>query len=174
MDTLLKLGQEAKLSQSGSIAKLSYKHEYIIDIILANPTVTAKEIGVQLGYSENWIRRVISSDAFQARVAERKGELIDPLITATMEEKLRMVAQKSMDVVLDKLTAAPGSIPFGDIVKAMEVSSKALGYGASTINMKQTNVQQNVVVVPPTETNSADWARKYSPIIEGEADASPT
>jgi hypothetical protein len=99
----------------------------------------------------------MNSDAFQARLAERKTELVDPTIAATIDEKMKALAAKSLDVVLEKLTVT-NSAELG--LKALEITTKALGYGARQQNL---NVQQNFVVALPSKSVSAgEWVTAHS------------
>lgn len=87
------------------ILKVSYTHEAMIDLIIAEPTVSAIELGEIFGYSAGWVSRIIISDAFQARMAERKAVLTDPVVAATLDERLRGVAIHSMTLIQEKLTS---------------------------------------------------------------------
>jgi DNA-binding MarR family transcriptional regulator len=145
-------------SAAGAIARVRYTHDGMLDLILGNPTISQGQIASHFGYTQAWVSRIMNSDAFQARLAERKGELIDPTIVASIEEKLRALASKSLDVVLEKLTATGNP---DTALKALEVTTKALGYGARQQNL---NVQQNFVVALPGKAESAEiWAQAHGP-----------
>ena len=89
----------------------------------------------------------------KARLAARKTEVVDPQLVLSIDEKLRALASKSLDVVLDKLTVTQNP---DTALKALEVTSKALGYGARQQNL---NVQQNfVVALPPKAASASEWA----------------
>lgn len=144
-------------SAAGAVARVNYSHDAMIDLIIANPAVSQNELAKHFGYTAAWVSRIRNSDAFLTRLAERKADLVDPSIAATVEEKIRAVADKAWDVVLDKLTLAP---TFDQAMKAAEQASKALGYGARQQNV---NVQQNFVVALPSKApDSASWAGKYA------------
>jgi hypothetical protein len=87
------------------IDKLSYTHEAMIDLIIAEPTASAIELAEVFGYSAGWISRIVASDAFQSRLAERKARLTDPVIAHTLDERLRGVAIHSIALIQEKLTA---------------------------------------------------------------------
>lgn len=145
-------------SAAGAIARVKYTHDAMIDLIIANPALTQNDLAKNFGYTVPWVSRIMNSDAFQARLAERKSELVDPSLVASIDEKLRALASKSLDVVLEKLTVTQ-SAEMG--LKALEISSKALGYGARQQNL---NVQQNfVVALPPKAASAADWAAAHGP-----------
>lgn len=157
---------EGTASAATAIARVKYTHDAMIDLIVANPAVSQADIAKHFGYTQPWVSRIMNSDAFQARLALRKEELVDPSIVASIDEKLRALASKSLDVVLEKLTAT-NSADIG--LKALEISSRALGYGARQQNL---NVQQNfVVALPPKAQSSEDWAAAHGNTIVGELNA---
>ena len=147
---------EGTASAALAIARVKYSHDAMIDLILANPAISQGEMANHFGYTQPWVSRIMNSDAFQARLAERKTELVDPTIVATIDEKMRALASKSLDVVLDKLTASQ-SADLG--LKALEITAKALGYGARQQNV---NLQQNFVVALPQKAESDQaWAEAH-------------
>lgn len=91
------------------LKKVGYTHEAMIDLILQDPTVTSSELGELLGYSSAWVARILASDSFQARLAQRRSALIDPIISRSINERLRSVAHRSMDVIEAKLEAEPSA-----------------------------------------------------------------
>ena len=145
-------------SAANAIARVKYSHDAMIDLLIANPAISQNEIAANFGYTVPWVSRIMNSDAFQARLALRKEELLDPVIVASIEEKFRALASKSLDVVLDKLSAT-NSAELG--LKALEISAKALGYGARQQNL---NVQTNfVVALPAKAADAGSWASAHSP-----------
>lgn len=154
-------------SAANAIARVKYSHDAMIDLLIANPAISQNEIAANFGYTVPWVSRIMNSDAFQARLALRKEELLDPVIVASIEEKFRALASKSLDVVLDKLSVT-NSAELG--LKALEISAKALGYGARQQNL---NVQTNfVVALPAKAADAGSWASAHSPhgqVIDAEA-----
>lgn len=86
--------------------RLSYTHDAMIDLILQEPTVTHAELAEIFGYTAGWVQRVCSSDAFAARLADRKAQLIDPQISRTLNDRLRGVTIKALDIIDEKLSSA--------------------------------------------------------------------
>ena len=145
-------------SAAGAIQRVSYTHDALIDMIIANPAISQGGLAKAFGYTQGWLSRVMNSDAFQARLAARKTEVVDPQLVLSIDEKLRALASKSLDVVLDKLAVTQNP---DTALKALEVTSKALGYGARQQNL---NVQQNfVVALPPKAETAQDWAMEHGP-----------
>lgn len=145
-------------SAAGAIQRVKYTHDALIDVILANPAVSQGELAKHFGYTQGWLSRVMNSDAFQARLALRKTEVVDPVLTLSIDEKLRALASQSLDVVMDKLAVSQNP---DTALKALEITSKALGYGARQQNL---NVQQNfVVALPPKAASASEWAATHGP-----------
>ena len=148
--------QSAEYSKN-AIQKVTPTHDGIIDWMIANPMAhTSKEIATAFGYSEVWINRLRGSDAFQARLAARKEELVDPFIRNSIEENFKGLAQQSMDVLMEKLAEDRNPEV---ALRALDLTSKALGYGARDQGPK---VQMNFVVAMPEKAeNAASWAEAH-------------
>jgi hypothetical protein len=110
-----------------AIQKVSYSHEALADAIIANPMVTQKELAARFGYTPGWISHVIASDAFQAYLATRKEQIIDPVLRGAVEESFRGLVLQSIEVLRRKLEANPSD---NLAVRVLENSARALGYGA--------------------------------------------
>lgn len=143
------------------IAKVSYTHDAMIDLIVARPEMSQTEIANHFGFTNGWISRVINSDTFQARLASRKKELVDPGILASIDEKLKAATNRSLDIVMEKLNQPSTVVPMKTALEALDLTLKAQGYGARN---NQTNIQQNfVVALPPKAADSSEWAKSHSP-----------
>ena len=144
-------------SAANAIARVSYTHDAMIDLVIACPGSSQGEIAKHFGFTQAWVSRVINSDAFQARLAERKTEIVDPTLTATLEERLKALASRSVDVVMGKLE---NSMDGNFALKALEVTSKSLGFGAREKNLA---VQNNfVVALPQKHGSSAEWVSAHT------------
>jgi len=145
---------EGTESAALAIARVKYSHDAMIDLLLAQPAIKQGEVARHFGYTQAWVSRIMNSDAFLARLAQRKADLVDPAIALSIDEKLRAVASKSLDIVLEKLELP--SATFDQALNATNVVSKALGYGARQQNL---NVQTNFVVALPSKVpDAAAWA----------------
>lgn len=110
-----------------AIAHVSYTHDAMIDMILADPEIPQSKLAEAFDYTPGWISRMIASDAFQARMEERKAQLTDPLIAKKMNERLEGLATQSLEIVARKLEQANNA---DYALQALGLSAKALGYGA--------------------------------------------
>lgn len=106
------------------LKKLHYTHEAMVDLIIQEPTATHAELGAVFGYTSGWVARVIASDAFQARLAERKAILVDPAIQQTIRERLTGVAVQSMNIITEKLQSEQSA---SYAIDALGVAVAALG-----------------------------------------------
>lgn len=142
------------------LKKVRYTHDAMIDQIIANPGVSEIELGELFGYSKQWVSRLMCSDAFQSRLALRKEEIVDPKLTATVEERLRGVALASLQIIQENLEAHPN---FGNAMKAAELTLKAGAYGARSQGPQIT--QNNfVVALPPVIQDEKEWEARYNPM----------
>lgn len=142
-----------------SIKKVSYTHDGIIDVLIAEPLVTQEALARMFGYSTTWISKVINSDLFKARLGERKAELTDPVIVQSVEERLQAVAQRSLDVVLGKLEHS-GMVDPDFALAAAAMSTKALGHGGAGPAARGPSVTINL---PGVLSNAQAWAQRHSP-----------
>lgn len=146
------------------IAKVSYTHDAMIDLIIGNPHISQGQIARHFGYTQGWISQVFSSDSFKKRLAERKADLVDPTIVASVEAEFESLTRLSVRIVRENLERNENA-QFA--LDAMAVASKALGFGARP-SAVGAQIQNNVVVVvPPKSASSEDWARDYQPAVAG-------
>lgn len=142
-------------SAAMAIERVRYTHDSMIDMLIANPAISQNDLAKHYGYSVAWISRVVNSDAFNARLAERKDEVVDPTLRMSLDEKLKALANQSLEIVMDKLSKTQNP---DTAIKALELSTRALGYGAKQQNVA---IQQNFVVALPSKIESAtEWAER--------------
>lgn len=153
------------------IGQVSYKHDAIIDFILANPTVTQNEIARQFDYSVSWISQMIASDAFQVRLAERAGDLFDPLLRRDRDAMFKSLIDRSYEVLAEKLRQPANVIPDQLVLRTMELSSRAVGYGAreaALIINQNTNNSVSLHLEQMGDGLKQLLRRKRAEVIEGE------
>lgn len=155
---------EGTESAANAIARVKYTHDAMIDVVLARPGISQNEIAQHFGYKPAWVSRIFCSDAFQARLAQRKHDLVDPTLAMTIEEKIKTLAVKSLDIIQEKLEQTPN---IDHAFRALEMSTKCLGYGARQANVA---VQQNFIVpMPPKVENAQEWASQHSHLGVGKS-----
>jgi transcriptional regulator with XRE-family HTH domain len=138
-----------------AIQKINYSHDGMINLIICHRGITQNQIAQHFGYSASWVSQVMSSDAFQARLAERAAEIEDPTIRATVEEGLKGLIARSVEIIKEKLKAEPANIPDNLAIRTLELSTRALGMGAKapTVVINNTQVENHLEVLGGRLTN---------------------
>lgn len=106
--------------------KLTYTHEGMIDFILQEPSVRICELAEIFDRSAGWVSRVLASDSFKARMAQRRKDLIDPIVAQSLNERLGAVVVQATELLNDKLDKEESGALAMD---ALAVASKMMGNG---------------------------------------------
>ncbi|HNC98909.1 MAG TPA: hypothetical protein PKW90_22435 [Myxococcota bacterium] len=133
--SLLEELQRAGDAPSGSperatLGKIRYTHDAMIDLVIANPWISQNEIAERFGYSVPWVSIVFSSDAFKNRLEERRGEVVDPVIRASLKERFEALVTRSLEVLQAKLSKPSEQVSDALALKTLELGAKALNFGA--------------------------------------------
>jgi len=137
------------------ILKVSYTHDSMIDLIISNPVIDQNQIAAHYGYTPGWVSQIIASDSFQARLAERKDELIDPTIRASIEENFKALVVRSLAILKDKMNKPSHQIPDNLALRTLELSTRALGYGV-----------RPEAVAPPSEGRLEELGERLVGLLE--------
>ena len=113
------------------IEKVRYSHDAMIDIILSNPSIHQSALAKYFGYTQAWVSTIMSSDAFQARLAQRREEVLDPALTLSIEERFRALSTRSLEVLMEKLAEPASQVSETLALRAAELGAKALGIGGN-------------------------------------------
>ena len=125
------------------LMRIGYTHDAMIDAMIAKPTISNKELEAMFGYSQQWISRIRWSDAFQARLKDRRDELVNPELVMSIEERIKSIVGRSLDVLEEKLQGDVHDISDNVVLKALELGSKGLGIGGfSNAPQVQVNIPQ--------------------------------
>ena len=112
-----------------AVDKVGYSHDKMIDIIIANPRVKQDDLAATFGYTPGWVSRIMSSDAFRVRMAVRRSELVDPIISATLEDRFAALAMRGVEIMQQKLDVPAATVTFADAAKAAEIGARGLAVG---------------------------------------------
>jgi hypothetical protein len=104
-----------------------YSPTAMIDLIIANPDYTHAQYALHFGRTPGWFASVLASETFQLALDSRRGEIPDPAITASMDERFKALAMRSLFVIQAKLDKPDVSDLI--VLKAAEIGVKALGLG---------------------------------------------
>lgn len=112
-------------------AKMSYTHEAMADLIIAEPAISQNTLAATFGFTPGWVSTVINSDAFQALLAARKDELVNPELRVTIRERFQAVTAQSLRILQDKLAKPADQVSDTLVLRAAELGAKALGIGGN-------------------------------------------
>lgn len=126
MDLLAEM-QEFEAAKKPQIRKLRYSHEAMVELIITNPWISQNEIAAIFGRTPPWISIVMNSDAFKARLEERREELVDPTLRVSIKERFTAALTRSLERLQEKLEQP--SVPDNLILRSIEVGAKGLGVG---------------------------------------------
>lgn len=137
--------------------KISYTHDQMIDEIVRNPGISQQGLAEMFGYTKTWICTLMSSDGFQARLAQRRKELVDPVIVRSLEQGLEVLSLQAVGVLQEKLEANPHP----DVaLKILEIASRhKKGDGGPLVSINY------VAVMPPKAPDSPTWEAECAPLI---------
>lgn len=115
----------------GQLKKVAYTHEAMIELIIEGSSkpggIAQKEIAQHFGYTESWISNILASEAFQARLAQRREEIIDPRIRASIKERFEALTIQSLKILQEKLSQ--NVVNDQVALRCAELGAKALGVG---------------------------------------------
>jgi len=142
-------------SAAKAIARVKYTHDAMIDLMIVKPGISQNELAATFGFTVPWISRVMNSDAFLERLALRKADLVDPEIVATIETKMKALADTALDVIHEKIALTKDA---NLALKALDTTAKSLGYGAR--GNTQTMQATFVVALPQKAASEKEWAER--------------
>jgi hypothetical protein len=154
-------------AQKNGIAKVRYTHDAMIDAILAEPSIKQNDLAVLFDRTPGWISLIINSDAFQARLEERRGEVIDPTLVASHKERISALADVSLQRLMDRVGGPAQLVSDDFMLQTAKFATTALGYGARSPSGGGESTQVNVGVVvhvPPKIDSAQSWVEAHSPI----------
>lgn len=136
-------------------------HNAIIDDMLAHPGTTQKATAERLGRSAVTIGYIVNSDLFKLQLKTRREQFTKEL-DARLIGKLGQLAEKSLDLQIEKLEKTATGVPLPLLNDISNSSLDRLGYGtkpstpAVEVNITNTNATQ---VVAPVSREALASAR---------------
>ena len=99
----------------------------LVQWILAHPGATHAEISTAYGRPAGWFSTVLVLPEFQAALEPFRGQVTDPAIVSTIQERLQALMLRSVDVLHTKLSNPNASDAIA--IEAGKLASRALGLG---------------------------------------------
>ena len=152
--------------------RLRYSHDALIDLVIAHPEATQNWLAGQFGYTPSWVSTIMTSDSWLARLADRRKELIDPALVATIEHKFKAASDRALNVVLEKLSRPTDEIPDQLALQALQIASRAAGFGAREVQPPVSPVSVHVHLESMKE-NLVGLLRRERGVIEHSPPSDP-
>lgn len=111
------------------LQKLSYNHEALIDMLIAEPWISQNELAGRFGLSASWLSTIICSELFQDRLAQRREQIVDPELRQSTKAQLQGLHSRSMEILRKKLDAEPEAVPDQLALQVLKVTGSSLGLG---------------------------------------------
>ena len=108
-----------------------YSHQAMIDLMISQPNYTHEQLCSHFGRPASWLCSVLASDSFQSTLDPVRHLVLDPSLTANMQERFKALAIRTSNVMLTKMDGKEVSDFL--VIKAGEVSIKALGLGVKGV-----------------------------------------
>lgn len=110
---------------------VNYTHKDIIDYVLSNPGVSQNAVAAHFGYNASYLSQLMVSDAFQTEFAARREKMVDPVVAANVKLNFEAMVLRSQEILMEKLALPSHQVPDQLALRALELSSRAAGYGAN-------------------------------------------
>ena len=111
----------------GAPAPLLFSNEAMIALMLEHPEYSHSQLAKAFGRPASWLSVVLASDSFQAALDPYRGQIADPSLTASLQERFRALAIRTSSVLLERMNNPAAADLL--VLKSVEVSVKALGMG---------------------------------------------
>ena len=92
----------AQVDGTPGVQRVSTKHVEIMNYMLLNPTHKLADVARHFGLTQPWLSCIIHSEAFQARLAEKQGEIFNGTVLP-VKEKIAALAHQALDQIADRM-----------------------------------------------------------------------
>lgn len=135
------------------IKAMKPKYEQILIWLIENPAAPIRDCAEYFGVTSQWLRIIINSDAFRARLAERQDEVFHTCV-ADLRDKTHAAAHEALDLFMDKIHVIEDPMK---LLKAVDTLFERLGYTNKANIGSPTHYTQNntTVVVGSNELQQA-------------------
>lgn len=170
MDSFNDLPGPALEPRESAVAKLSHRHDQIINWLLENPHQSLRACADHFNYSQGWLSQLIHSDIFQAQLKARQ-ESVFVQIAQDIPTKLKGLADQAIEKVSEILERNENPEMVVDI---FDKTLNRLGYapqkGGSGPAPAQTQV--NVFTVSKSDLAEARVmiSAQQTPVLEARLD----
>jgi hypothetical protein len=114
-------------SPSTAVA-LPFTTDAMVQLLVERPGLTHQQYGAAFGRGSGWFASVLASAVFQKALDPVRHLIVDPSISATLDERFKALALQGLSVLQVKLDSKECSDL--TVLKAVELGLKASGLGA--------------------------------------------
>jgi hypothetical protein len=150
------------------VQRLSHRHEAVLRVMLENPDAKLGDIALLLGMTPAWLSTLIHTDAFQAALREKQGDLWSDS-RVSVRDRLSGIASAGLDVLGERL--ADAETPTGEVRETTKMALTALGYGGSGAGVAANGPTVNVFNTVPADVYERARARALGGRPHDERDA---
>ncbi len=111
--------------------KCNYTHKALIDLMVAHPELSQRQMAKVFDYTEAWLSTIVCSDAFQAMLAQRREEIVDPVLRLTVEERFKACVNRSFEVLMEKMSGPANMVSDQVAIRVAEMGGKILAVKAA-------------------------------------------
>lgn len=98
----------------------------MINLLIDDPNIRQYDIGQRLGLTPSWVSACMASKVFKERLLERQGEIVDPILQASLAERFEGMLLRLIEIINGKLNQE--NVPDRFALKAFELALRAAGY----------------------------------------------
>lgn len=129
--TVIEVPTEARTAPETNLTLLQDRpavdYDELVQWLIAHPGATHAEIGMAYGRAAGWFSTVLVTEEFQSSLEPFKSSINNPAVTLSIEDRMRALVIRSVDVLQTKLSvAAPGDAL---VLEAAKLGVRALGLG---------------------------------------------
>lgn len=136
-------GESPLAPRPREIQKMRYNHQAMVDLLVAQPTLTQNELADIFDRSPSWISTIICSEVFQDQLAKRREEILGPEILQSFKTQHEGLLLRSMAVLREKMNRKVEEIPDQLALQVLKVTGQNLGLahaGETRVSIQETHV----------------------------------
>ena len=115
------------MARTKQIKRLEDWHHQLIDLLLAHPEKSGREVAKHFGVSAVWISIVKNSPIFRAEY-ERRREMISRAVAADISAQATALTNLSLGIMTERIVRGGDDVSSRELVDAAAMGLKVLGY----------------------------------------------
>lgn len=166
------------MAVSVQLNSLRAKHHFIIDRLIAEPTIKMEHLAAEVGVTRSWLSVVMQSDVFKEEYTKRRMEHSKDMSRQVAERQLR-VALKALDKL--EMILDDDEVEDRLVLDTASQTAKALGFSPSSGSAPQVEITERETirqVAPGVVERARERIRRFNNVsedfFEGNARALPS